>query len=338
MSNVAKEGGNMGPADLWEMLSNQLEKVARKRRGDPRLEEGLTYRVWHVLRVWLASLLEASSVHHFYRKLKDDKSLRARLKLSRGYVSESQLNKRIKTPVFRRALGEFLSHSARQALEALRDQPARILSMDLTRLESGPRDDRTEGGFDSRGYFVGYKLGLIITHEGVVLGMTLTKANQTELNVNRRLIHAAARTLQGKVDMDYLLCDSGFDGEPTFREAHRKLGARVICPPRRKRNPKAKRASAVLSEARRLRPHRTSDEALRDSDEGGELYRNRTRIERLNGQLKAAPWRVGEVPVRRRGITNLLALCLGKLVLYNCALNLNIAKGQPIAQVKHLVA
>jgi hypothetical protein len=325
----------MGPAELWEILSDQLDLVARNRRGDPRFKEGLKYSVWRVVRMWLASLLEATSVHHFYQKLAFDKSLRHRLRLSRGFISESQFNKRVKTHVFRRALGEFLSHSARQAL---RSHPARIVSMDLTRLESNPRDLQAEGGFDSRGYFLGYKLGLIISHEGIVLGMTLTKANQTELNVNRRLIHTAAQTLQGKVDVDYLLCDSGFDGEPTFKASHQKLGARVICPARRKRDPKAKRASAVLSEARRLRPHRTRDEALRDSEEGRELYKKRTRIERLNGQLKADPWRIGEVPVYRRGVTNLIALCLGKLILYNCALNLNLAKGRPMTHVKHVAA
>jgi len=37
-------------------------------------------------------------------------------------------------------------------------------------------------------------------------------------------------------------------------------------------------------------------------------------------------------------MSNLVALCLEKLVLYNCALNLNIAKGHPMTHVKHLVA
>src|SRR5262245_9253889 len=172
----------MGPAELWEILSDQLDNVARNRRSDPRFREGLQYSVWRVLRMWLATLLEATSVHHFYQKLAFDKSLRHRLRLSRGFISESQLNKRVKTHVFRRALGEFLSHSACQALRKLEDRPAKIVSMDLTRLESNPRDPQADGGFDSRGYFVGYKLGLIISQEGVVLGMTLTKANKTELH------------------------------------------------------------------------------------------------------------------------------------------------------------
>jgi len=34
----------------------------------------------------------------------------------------------------------------------------------------------------------------------------------------------------------------------------------------------------------------------------------------------------------------MLPITLGKLVIYNVALNVNIAKGDPIRRIKHLVA
>ena len=187
-----------------------------------------------------------------------------------------------------------------------------------------------------------YKLGLIISSHGIVLGMSLMRGNWVEFTVNRRLLkqaHTTILTAFGRFRVSYLVCDSGFDGESTFEGAHRELQAPVLCPPQRKRNPKAKHAEQTLRNARSQSPHRFRDQELwHTALWAHEIYRQRTVVEQVNGQLKDSPIRIHEVPRCRRGIKRLRPLCLAKLIIYNLALNVNIAKGREIRHIKDLVA
>lgn len=85
-------------------------------------------------------------------------------------------------------------------------------------------------------------------------------------------------------------------------------------------------------------PPRTRNQALWEQAEARDLYRHRLEIERVNGQLKSRPLRLAEVPPLHRGVHRLLRLCLGKVILYNFALNETVAKARPIRQIKQLVA
>jgi hypothetical protein len=326
------------------MVCKVLRSVAHNRQGDPRFRGDGEYSVWHVLKVLLFCQIHRISIGLFEQKRRSRGFLR-RYGFPNQTISRSQFHKRLHEESTRRALLELLSWSAARALRALKalGTPCRVVAMDLTRIESDPdRDPLGRWGFDSKGHFYGYKLGLIISQHGVVLGMTFMRANWVEFKVNRRLIRMAGdvvKRAQGELALDYLVCDSGFDGEATFEEAHRRLGSPALCPPKRLRNPKAKYAVDILSRAKRVTPCRYRDqELLRTSSEAHEAYKIRSQIERVNGQVKDDGIRIAEIPHRRRGVRRMLRISLGKLITYNLALNVNIEKGQAIRQIKHLVA
>ena len=332
----------MSHTGLWDFISETLERLANNSQRDPAFESSGKFRVWHVLRLYLFAALQGYSLCVFYQKLAREKGFRRRWSLPNRIISYSQFKKRLKTPEFLRAMFKLLSYGATQTLKALGTREVRILSMDLTRIESDPRrDPHAAWGIDSKGYFWGYKLGLIISSHGVILGMTLTKGNWGEFNVNRRLIRKARDVIQasfGNIPVDYLLCDSGFDGERTYRAAHQDLGASVLCPPRRPRRSKAKWAKYNDARTQRLRPHRWKDQLLWEMAQTKRLYRQRNEVERVNGQLKDSPFRIAEIPRCRRGIKRLLPVCLAKVIIYNLALNVNAIQNRPIRRINHLVA
>jgi hypothetical protein len=255
-------------------------------------------------------------------------------------ISQSQLYKRLLDPVTVQALLELLRQSAQQALRAAGEEEIRILPMDLTAYKSNPnRDPLAAWGFTSGGYFWGYKLGLILSKSGLVLGMTLTRGNWTEFTVVRRLLRMARETIQGafgSVEVHYVVADAGFDGEKTYREAWQQLGAIALCPARRKRNLRAKAARRIGRNAQRRCPHRWRSQKLWKQEEARQIYRKRNSVEQVNGQIKAV-LKIDEIPPRRRGVRRLRLLSLAKLFIYNCALCVNIRKGQPARQIAHLV-
>ena len=325
------------------MVSKTLKSVSRKHSSDPRFGgEGCDYSIWLVIRIFLLCVLEGYSGNVFYEKLQSQRGFRRRLGLPYRLISRSQYYKRLGTAAFLRGLLAVLHASAARALQALGEEEVRVIAMDLTRIESDPRKDLWGAwGFDSRGYFWGYKLGLIISTGGVVLGMTLMRANWVEFSVNRQLLKLARGTVLtafGRLPIDYLVCDAGFDGESTYQGGHSQLQARVLCPSRRKRNPKAKKAKTILSHAQSVTPHRFRDQALWNEEGSRAIYRLRNRIEQVNGQLKDSPLRIDEVPRVRRGVKRLRPICLAKLILYNLALSVNIAQGQEIRHIRALVA
>jgi hypothetical protein len=334
---LLKKGKPMDSSELWAILSHALVAVARKHQGDPADPSRGEYPVWHVLKVLLWCTVRDIAPWVLYERLEADPDFRRKHGLPTQLISLSQYKKRLKTPLLRRALLHFLQWSGARALRVLGHQEVRIVAMDLTRLESSRRrDTKASWGWDSRGGFWGYKLGLICSQQGAILGLTLMKANFTEYQVNTRLIRMARETIQtafGAMPVDYLVCDAGFDGERTYRAAHQQLHAPALCPPKRRRSAKARRARAILRNAQRRTPFRFQDHQLWEKPEIRDMYRKRNVIEQVNGQLKRAPFRIDEIPPRQRGVHRLLLRCLSKAIYFNLAIIANIASGRRARQI-----
>jgi hypothetical protein len=328
----------MDSSELWAILSRALAAVARKQEGNPTYHSGCRYSVWHILKVLLWCTIRDVAPWAFYEQLEEAPSSRRQRGIPTQLISLSQYKKRLRTPLVRIALLHFLQWSGARALRALGPQEVRIVAMDLTRLESSrQRDTKASWGWDSQGGFWGYKLGLICSEQGVILGLTLMKANFTEFQVNTRLIRMARETIQtsfGTMPVDYLVCDAGFDGERTYRAAHQHLQAPAVCPPKRRRSPKAKWAGQILRYAQRRTPFRFQDHQLWESPETTEVYRKRNVIEQVNGQLKRAPFRIDEIPPRQRGVHRLLLRCLAKAISFNLTIIANIASGRRARQFR----
>lgn len=331
----------MGPSELWVMVSELLKVVSHNRAGDERFQGRGCFSVWHILKVLLCGAVHGMSVPTFYERKARQRGFLKQYGMPNRTISRSQLYKRLGTPEVVRGWMELLRQSAVRALQGLGSEEVRVLAMDLTNLRSDAwRDALGAWGFSSTGGFYGYKLGLIASRSGVVLGMTLMRANWTELTVNCRLLRMARETILGafgELEVDVLVADSGFDGERIYRGSRQLLQAPLLCPRKRRRDPKAKQARQVLKNALWRSPFRERAQQLWGDPEFAGLYRHRTVIEQINGQLKET-LRIDEIPSRRRGVRNLLPICLSKLVIYNCALNANIRQGREPRRIASLLA
>lgn len=332
----------MGPAELWAIISDCVRRISQKTLGDPRFGGGVQHSIWGVVRIFLLCQLEGFSAGVFYERLSRDRSLRRKYGLANRLISYSQYKKRLRTPSFKQALFELLSYSAQRTLRQLGERETEVVLVDLTSIQSNRRkDDWGSWGFDSSGFFYGYKLGLITSSNGLVLGMSLMKANWTEHRVQYRLQRMARDVIQtahGQVQVNYLLADSGFDGERTYKNARRMLNAVALIPPRRKRDPKSKHARISLCRAKNKTPYRFEAQELREKPGIKLITRRRSEIERVNAQLKSAPFRIQEIPKRSKGVGRLIRVILGKLLIYNFALNVNALRSAPLRAIRSLVA
>jgi len=332
----------MGPAELWAILSNHVRRISQKTLDDPRFKGGHLYSIWVVIRLFLLCQLEGYSAGVLYERLGWDRTLRRRYKLPNRLISYSQYKKRVNTRAFTLALFELLSFSAQSTLRQLGKQETEIIITDLTSIPGNPwKDEYGAWGADSGGFFYGYKLGLITSSHGVILGMALMKANWTEHTMQPRLLRMARDVIQaahGEVQVSYLLADSGFDGERTYKNARRMLNGTALVPPRRKRDPKSKHARSSLCRAKNKTPYRFEAQKLWDIPASKEIAKGRSEIERVNAQLKSAPFRVQEVPKRSKGVARLTRVILGKLLIYNFALNVNATRAMPLRVIRGLVA
>jgi len=328
----------MDSSELWGIISQAVAQVARKDRNACLDQTREQYPVWHVLKVLLWCTLKDVAPWVLYERLKSRKEFRREQGLPTQLISLSQYKKRLKAPGVAVALLKFLQWTGARALRALGPQEVRVVAMDLTRLESWRgRDSKAAWGVDSRGFFWGYKLGLITSQQGIILGLTLMRANRTEFNVNTQLIRRAKETIQtafGTMPVEYLVCDAGFDGEKTYRASHEHLKASALCPPRRRRRPNAKQARATERRAQYRTPFRYRDHQLWETSEARQIFRKRTVIEQVNGQLKEAPFRIDEIPRRQRGVRRLLLRCLAKAICFNLAVIANIAAGRSTRQIR----
>jgi hypothetical protein len=266
-----------------------------------------------------------------YERIQASPGFRRRHRLPNRLISLSQFKKRLKTRVFRRALLKLLEYSTVRALQSLDPRECEVLLMDLTSIPSNPdRDPHGRWGWDSKGLFFGYKLGLIVSKSGVILGMTLCRANRVEFHVQKHLQRLARAALwkAGRAgQVRFVLADAGFDGERTYETSKKLLGATALIPARRKINPKSPSARKSERSAQQRTPHRYEARQAWNRPERKELYRLRGEIERVNSQLKNDRFRIHQIPRRGKGIHRMVRLILAKLLIYNFTLNVNARRG-----------
>jgi hypothetical protein len=331
----------MEPVELWAIISRALTQVAKNRGQNSDRQDDCRYTIWHVVKIHLLCVLMGISPNVFYERLaKGKRRFRQQWGLPNCLISLSQFKKRLKRGDAVRALMEMLRDGARRVLRVLGKEELKVVALDLTRLESAIHDPWASWGFDSKGPFHGYKLGLIVSQQGVVLGMILMKANWTEAKAHRRLVQLARETIEltwGELPVEYAVCDAGFDGEPFARATHQVLGVPHLCPARRKRNSRSKTAKQHLAYVRRCRPHRFRCQQLWDSlPDRKSIYAKRTVVEQVNGQLNNS-LDIAHIPASRRGMRRLLPFCLAKLIIFNFALNVNALEGRNLRQISRLV-
>lgn len=299
---------------------------------------GQTYSLALIAKLFLAISWSGWSIHIFFQKLAlEGPALRRRLRLPKKLPSYSQFQKRLKDPSLTKFLQTLLQHSARDTLKRLGPDETRVLMMDLTNVPSTRTDSKAHRGFDGTDWFWGYKLGIITSQSGIVLGAWVVNGNYTETRCRTPLIRQAHQTLRG-FSVRFLVCDCGFNGHQTYRIAHELLHCRVLMPSRRKIQRKRKGPNHWLYEMRRRSPHRFRDYQFWKTPLAKKIYNSRKDIERRLSQLTDDPFNVDRRPRNTIGSRTVLRYEFSKLILWNQALNENILNHRKMRKVKLYVA
>lgn len=300
------------------------------------------YSIWLVVKVHVAIVGQGWTRNVFYEKLQvEGAEVRRQLRLPCRLPSYSQLKKRMKRPAFEKALTAVLRESSVGVIRKLGAADLETTLMDLTNVPSSAADHQAGRGTDGKTWFWGYKRGLLTSQSGAIMGAAVITANWVERSVTARLMRLGPKTLKElrrPARVKYLVCDSGFAGEISYRQAHRYLKCRLLSPPRRKAVRRKKRPSCRVSRMRRLSPHRYRDWGFWKTPTARRIYRRRTDIERRLSQLTDHPFTLDRRPRGTVGVPSVLRWALGKLILWNVAINENIRSRRPLCNLKPYVA
>jgi hypothetical protein len=312
-------------------LLRKLERTHPVLPGQPRLGRRRTHSTWWLVRLWLLGVLGGWSQRQLFVKLENPRVrvwLRRFVALPATLPDRSQFGRRIREPDFLAALRLLFEELARR-LARRRPADLKTLSLDFTDLPVNVKHDPDAAyGYSSKGRFYGYSLHLIITHRGALLAYRLATANHHAVRLAEEMA-PDLRPLRRWIAS--LLGDSSYDSGPFHEQVHRDLEARLLAPEnRRSRKGPSPPPDRATERGRAL--------ALLATPRGRALYRQRTIIEQVNGQLKDV-LRIGDIPYYVRGEAAVERLVAARLILYNVALLKNVLDHQAhIRHVKALVA
>ena len=317
-----------GLLTLIDPLLRNLERAHPTLPGEPHLGANRTYSTWLLVRLWMVRVLAGWSQRQLFAKLQRRRVrawLRRFIDLPRRLPSRSHYGRRVRQPDFLAAL--------RLLFEALAVRLARrtpgdleVLSLDFTDLPVDVKYDPDAAyGYTSKGRFYGYKLHLIVSRRGALLAYRVATANHHGVRLAEEMLPdlaPLARLIQT------ILGDAGYDSGPLHDQVREVLDATLLAPMNPRRGARRPEASTARGQAL----------ALLDTAAGRTLYRQRTIIEQVNGQLKDV-LRVGDIPYHVRGEAAVERLVVARLILYNAAILKNVLDHEPhVRRVKVLVA
>jgi hypothetical protein len=322
-------------------IIDQMLKRLKKREGKRcECEPRSTYSDWLIIKLWLICVLESWTINVFYAKLRREcHAWRRRYNLPTRMPSRSTVYARLRQRSIRYRLREFFHESTRYALRLSSTEETEILAIDLTALEAAANDIDAAWGYRGRNdMFWGYKLGLVVTRSGIPLELRLISGNRVESHVSQPLLIESNRRLhETRKQCSYVTCDKGFDAEKNYRTTAKRLHAILVCPGRRRRKQQVEHPYHRNYFARTKYPYRTPACAFAHTAEGRTIYRQRTVVEQVNGQLKDS-FGLQRIPRAVRGYQRMYRWCLGKLIFYGLALIANRVKGEYNRQLKALAA
>jgi hypothetical protein len=312
-------------------LLRKLERTCPVLPGQPRLGRHRTYSTWLLVRLWLLGVLGGWSQRQLFIKLGNRRVrvwLRRFIALPATLPDRSHFARRVREPDFLEALRLLFEELARR-LARRRPADLKILSLDFTDLPVNVRHDPDAAyGYSSKGRFYGYSLHLVITRRGALLAYRLATANHHAVRLAEEMV-PDLRPLRRRIAS--LLGDSSYDSGPLHEQVHRDLEARLLAP----ENPRSRKGPPPPPDRATVRGRAL---ALLATPRGRALYRQRTIIEQVNGQLKDV-LSLGNIPYYVRGEAAVERLVAARLILYNVALLKNVLDHQThIRHVKALVA
>ena len=212
-----------------------------------------------------------------------------------------------------------------------------VTSIDMSDLPSGLYDNLANCGVCGKGYFHGYKVHLLVTRDGVPLGLVTTKANSRETAIIDSLLARVAGALTDKeVDrLVYLIGDKGYDSNPAADKTKKRLSAQMIAPanPRRSQELKGKLSTQTKKKLRERGTNRDKAILLYESKRGKHLFRTcRVIIEQVFDQLKN-DLGLGKLLYWVRGVRKVQRHVYNAVFAYTCILYCNKMHRRPLRQL-----
>jgi hypothetical protein len=165
------------------------------------------------------------------------------------------------------------------------------VSIDMSDLPSELYDALANWGFCGKGYFHGYKLHMVVTRDGVPLGLVVTKANSRETAVTDRLLARVAYALTDEQtdSLVFLMGDKAYDSNPAANQTKKHLSAQMIVPvnPRNSQELKGELTRQTKKKLKERGTNRDNAILLYESRRGKHLFRKyRITVEQVIDQLK----------------------------------------------------
>ena len=326
--------------ELIGIIDKMLRRLKNREGKRADCEPDTAYSDWLIIKIWLICVMENWTINVLYAKLRREKTvLRHRYRLPTRLPSHSTVYHRLRQRSLRYRLREFFHESTRYALRLSPPEETRVVVIDLTSLNAFANDPGAAWGYRAENdVFWGYKLGLVVTGGGIPLAFRLIPANRVESHVSVPLLTESGQRLkETSRSCDYVPADKGFDAEKNYRTTTKKLHATLVCPGRKKKKKRVKHRYHREYFARIKYPYRTDARQFYRSPQGREVYRQRTVIEQVNGQLKDS-FVLNHMPRSVVGRQRMYSWCLGVLIFYTLALIANRLKGQYNRQLKVFAA
>jgi hypothetical protein len=320
-----------GLLSFIDPMIHQLERSRPVSPGKYRLGRKRTYSTWLLVRLWLLAVLDGWSVRQLFLKLADpdvQAYLSRFVSLPRQLPDRTTFGRRAVQSDFLEALEVLFAYLARR-LVLRHPGDLKVIVLDFTDLPVRRKYDPDAAyGYTSKGCFYGYKLHLVVNSRGGLLSYRLSTANHHSLPMAEEMLpdlKPFSRLIQ------FLLGDSGYDGKVLHQLVDQELDARLLAPA----NPRWQKTPPETFDLSQVRGR---DLAFLYTPRGRKLFRRRTVIEQVNGQLKDV-FHVGEIPYYIHGEKAVERLVVARLILYNLALWHNVHSHQThIRRVKCLVA
>jgi hypothetical protein len=212
-----------------------------------------------------------------------------------------------------------------------------VVSIDMSHLPTELYDTLANWGVCGKGYFYGYKLHLLVTRDGVPLGLVVTKANRRETAVTDRLLASVSQALTDDQieSLVFLIGDTAYDSNPAADQTKQHHSAQIVAPanPRNSQELKGELTRETKKKLKERGTNRDKAILLYESTKGKEMFRKcRVIIEQVINQLKNA-LRLGQLPYWVRGVRKVLKRAQNTIFAYVCILYCNKLHRRPLRQV-----
>jgi hypothetical protein len=212
-----------------------------------------------------------------------------------------------------------------------------VVSIDMSDIPVDLHDTLANWGVCGKGYFYGYKLHLVVTRDGIPLGLVVTKANRRETNVTDGLLAQVAQALTDEhIDsLVFLMGDKAYDSNPAADQTKKHLSAQIIAPvnPRNSQELKGEITTQTKKKLKERGTNRDKAILLYESARGKRLFRKcRVIIEQVIDQLKD-DLRLDRLPYWVRGVRKVYNRAKNAVFAYVCILYCNKMHRRPLRQV-----